>query len=182
MFMGAGISQDPSLLLYHTAHPISPSLALNPGLPPAREITTPNHRPRKRLRASETISHEGFLEKYVKNSQENSELDRQRAEGKKRGRAAKRQQERESTYAREASKRIQSDCVYTARSVDVVKSYNPEEQRSVSSSPCTSSNPTALSGETLLLPVSLYKPSQAALVTVLTRFPRSWKDCKYLKL
>lgn len=86
MFMGAGISQDPSLLLYHTAHPISPSLALNPGLPPAREITTPNHRPRKGLRARETISHEGFLEKFVKNSQENSELERDSGQrGKREG-------------------------------------------------------------------------------------------------
>ncbi len=113
----------------------------------------------------------------------NSELEKQRASGKREGGLPNNsKRERESTYARDASKRIQSDCVYTARSVDVVKSYNPEEQRSVSSSPCTSSNPTALSGETLLLPVSLYKPSHAALLTVVTRFPRSRKDRKYLKL
>lgn len=113
MFMGAGMYQAPSLLLYHTACPISPSLALNPGLPPASGITTPNHRPWKGLRARETIFHEGFLEKFVKNSQGKFRVRETAGRGKKEREGCQMtEREKESTYAREASKRIQSDCLY----------------------------------------------------------------------
>lgn len=130
-----------------TARSISPSNAPNPGLPLARGITTPNHRPREGLRVRQTITNEGFLEIFIKNSQGIfSVRETVGRGGKKREGCQTTARERECIYARGASKRTQLDCVfYTARSVDVVKSFNNcEEQRSISSSPCTSSNPTAL--------------------------------------
>lgn len=129
-----------------TARSISPSIAPNPGLPLARGITTPNHRPREGLRVRETITNEGFLEIFIKNSQGIFSVGETAGRVKKREGGLPNDSKRERVHL--CKRRIKKNpvrlCFYTARSIDVVKSYNREEQRSISSSPCTSSSPTAL--------------------------------------